>query len=209
MHSESKTLATELLTNGIIQINPDRPITFKSGVESPVYGDVRKVASMLDLRKLVLGLLVNSVSSEYRSAESICGVASGALLLTGALADRTGLPAIYYRQPKDYGNKKSIEGILLPGQKVVVIEDVISTGGSALKAVESLRSNGANVLGVLAIYDHLFEESKQEFEAANCSLRSLTNFHDVISAARKIGFTSEENLREVEKWHNDPFAWRK
>jgi orotate phosphoribosyltransferase len=209
MHLQSKELATQLLENGIIQINPDRPIKFKSGVDSPIYGDLRKIASLPELRKMVLQLLQDSTLSSYSSTESICGVASGALLLTGGLLDRMDLPGVYYREPKGHGNNKTIEGILTPNQKVLVVEDVISTGGSALKAVESLRFNGADVVGVLAIYNHLFEQSKQEFDAINCPLTSLTDFYTVISVAREIGFTSKENLKEVQKWHNDPFAWKK
>lgn len=207
--SQSIELAKDLVEHGIIQVNPNQPIEFKSGCLSPIYGDLRKINSYIELRKRVLKQLEEALSSNYSGAEGLCGVASGALMMAGALADRANLSGMYYREAKGYGTKKEIEGILTLDQRIVVIEDVISTGGSALKAVESLRTNGGEVIGVLAIYNHMFRQSKQEFGDVNCELVSLTNFHTVITAAREYNLVPESDLVEVEKWHTDPFAWRR
>ncbi len=208
MRTLEKIFAEKLLNIKAIKLQPENPFTWASGWKSPFYCDNRQTLSYPDLRTFVKVELTRLVAENYPEAEAVVGVATGAIAQGALVADELALPFCYVRpKPKDHGMANLIEGELRPGAKVVVIEDLISTGGSSLKAVDALRQAGAEVLGMVASYTYGFGVAKDAFEAAGVELLTLTNYEAVVETALATGYISEKHVPMLDAWRKDPANW--
>lgn len=207
-----KTLETifaeKLLHIKAIKLQPENPFTWASGWKSPFYCDNRKTLSYPELRNFVKIELSRIVAEEFPECDAIAGVATGAIPQGALVADELHLPFVYVRsKPKDHGLENLIEGELRPGMKVVVIEDLISTGGSSLKAVDAIRRNGCEVIGMVASYTYGFDVAKKAFEDADVRLITLTNYEAVVKAAVASGYIQEDAVEVLDTWRKDPAHW--
>ncbi len=201
-------LAEYLLQIKAIQINVQNPFTWTSGWKSPVYCDNRKILSYPDVRNFVKEGFVGLINAYYPQVECIAGVATAGIPHGAIIADALNLPFIYVRsKAKEHGMGNTIEGNLLHGQQVLVIEDTISTGGSSLKAVHDLREAGADILGMLAIYKYGFESTKKRFEDEGVQLKTLTNYDILINTAIKQDDISSEDMETLKLWKQAPAEW--
>lgn len=201
-------LATKLLSISAIQLQPDNPFTWASGWNSPIYTDNRKALSYPDVRTFIKIELCRAISENFEDVQTIAGVATGAIAQGVLVADELNLPYVYVRSaPKDHGLENLIEGNLKPGQKVVVIEDLISTGGSSLKAVQAVRDAGCEVIGMVAIFTYDFPVAKEAFEEAGVKLISLSNYNAMLSAALDINYIKPEDVEALTEWRKDPASW--
>lgn len=204
------TLAASLLQIKAVRLQPDSPFTWASGWLSPIYCDNRKVNSYPEVRTFVKQELVRTIIAEFPEAEAIAGVATGAISQGALVADALGLPFAYVRpKPKDHGMGNQIEGELAAGTKVVVVEDLISTGGSSLKAVEALRAAGIEVVGMVASFTYGFPVAEEAFSAAGVRLLTLTDYDHIIAAAVETGYVSPSDVELLKQWRRDPAAWGK
>lgn len=207
-----KTLETifaeKLLHIKAIKLQPENPFTWASGWKSPFYCDNRKTLSYPELRNFVKIELSRIVAEEFPECDAIAGVATGAIPQGALVADELHLPFVYVRsKPKDHGLENLIEGELRPGMKVVVIEDLISTGGSSLKAVDAIRRNGCEVIGMVASYTYGFDVAKKAFEETDVRLITLTNYEAVVKAAVASGYIQEDAVEVLDTWRKDPAHW--
>lgn len=207
-----KTLETifaeKLLHIKAIKLQPENPFTWASGWKSPFYCDNRKTLSYPELRNFVKIELSRIVAEEFPECDAIAGVATGAIPQGALVADELHLPFVYVRsKPKDHGLENLIEGELRPGMKVVVIEDLISTGDSSLKAVDAIRRNGCEVIGMVASYTYGFDVAKKAFEEADVRLITLTNYEAVVKAAVASGYIQEDAVEVLDTWRKDPAHW--
>jgi orotate phosphoribosyltransferase len=201
-------LAESLLQIKAIQLNTQNPFTWASGIKSPVYCDNRKLLSYPEVRDFVKQGLISLVDEYFSTAECIAGVATAGIPHGAILADALGLPFIYVRsKPKEHGLTNTIEGDLRHGQRVLVVEDTISTGGSSLKAVSDLRTAGAEVIGMVAIYKYGFESAQQRFSDEGVLLKTLTNYDFLIRVAEHNGYISKADLEILNTWRANPQAW--
>lgn len=208
MDTLEKIFAAKLLKVKAIKLQPTNPFTWASGWKSPFYCDNRKTLSYPDLRSFVKIEISRLVAENFADADAVAGVATGAIPQGALVADALNLPFVYVRsKPKDHGLENLIEGELRPGMKVVVIEDLISTGGSSLKAVEAIRKNGCEVLGMVAAYTYGFDVARKAFEEANVQLITLTNYEAVVSEAVRIGYIKPEEVDLLNDWRKDPANW--
>ena len=202
--------AAKLLDVKAIKLQPDAPFTWASGWKSPFYCDNRKTLSFPALRSFVMIELARLIMEQFPEADAVAGVATGAIAQGALVADELGLPFAYVRsKPKDHGLANLIEGELPTGAKVVVVEDLISTGGSSLKAVEALRNAGFEVVGMVASYTYGFDVAKQAFEDAKVQLLTLTNYEAVLEAALQTGYISNDQIPTLNEWRSNPSEWRK
>lgn len=210
MNEISLTVAKQLLDIKAIRLQPTNPFTWASGWKSPFYCDNRKTLSYPDLRTFVKIEIARLVSEQFADVDAIAGVATGAIPQGALVADVLNLPFVYVRsKPKDHGLENLIEGELKPGMKVVVVEDLISTGGSSLKAVEAIRNNGCEVVGMVASYTYGFDVAEKAFKDAKVQLYTLTNYEAVVSEALRIGYIAEEDVALLNDWRKDPANWMK
>lgn len=208
METLEKIFAAKLLKVKAIKLQPTNPFTWASGWKSPFYCDNRNTLSYPDLRSFVKIEISRLVAENFADADAVAGVATGAIPQGALVADALNLPFVYVRsKPKDHGLENLIEGELRPGMKVVVIEDLISTGGSSLKAVEAIRKNGCEVLGMVAAYTYGFDVARKAFEEANVQLITLTNYEAVVSEAVRIGYIKPEKVDLLNDWRKDPANW--
>lgn len=209
MEKLQKLLAEKLLKISAINLQPDSPFTWASGWHSPIYTDNRKTLSYPEIRSFIKVELTRLIEENFCDVDAIAGVATGAI--AGALvADLMGKPYVYVRSsPKDHGLENLIEGNLLPGQKVVVIEDLISTGGSSLKAVEAIRNAGCEVIGMVAIFTYGFPQAEEAFTQAGVRLLTLSNYNAMLDAALSTGYIREKDLETLRQWRKDPANWMK
>jgi orotate phosphoribosyltransferase len=208
MKTLEKIFAGKLLKVKAIKLQPDNPFTWASGWKSPFYCDNRKTLSYADLRTFVKTELSRVVLENFEEVDAIAGVATGAIAQGALVADALNLPFVYVRsKPKDHGLENLIEGELKPGMKVVVIEDLISTGGSSLKAVEAIRNNGCEVVGMVASYTYGFDVAKKAFDEANVKLVTLTNYEAVLEVALQTGYITENHIEMLNDWRRDPAHW--
>lgn len=208
------TLATEfgkmLLSVQCIKVQPEQPFTWASGWLSPFYCDNRKTLAYPEVRTFVKEELAKIIREKYPEATAIAGVATGAIAQGALVADVLGLPMCYVRsKAKDHGMGNLIEGTLPEGAKVVVVEDLISTGGSSLKAVEALRAAGFEILGMVASYTYGFPVAAEAFAAANVTLTTLTNYEAVVEAALQSGYIEEKHVPTLIEWRKNPSEWGK
>ncbi len=208
MKTLEKIFAAKLLKVKAIKLQPDNPFTWASGWKSPFYCDNRKTLSYPSLRTFVKTEIARVVLENFEDVDAIAGVATGAIAQGALVADALNLPFVYVRsKPKDHGLENLIEGELKPGMKVVVIEDLISTGGSSLKAVEAIRNNGCEVVGMVASYTYGFDVAKKAFEDAKVELITLTNYEAVLDVALKTGYIQESHVELLHEWRRDPAHW--
>ena len=210
MSTVEKIFAEKLLKVKAIKLQPEQPFTWASGWKSPFYCDNRKTLAFPALRTFVKLQLSRIVAELYPEAAAIAGVATGAIAQGALVADELALPFAYVRsKPKDHGMANLIEGDLQPGMKVVVVEDLISTGGSSLKAVEALRQHGCEVLGMVAAYTYGFPVAEEAFAAAGVTLTTLTNYEAVVETALQTGYIEQSHVPMLAAWRKDPANWMK
>ncbi len=210
MKALEKTVAERLLSIKAIKLQPNNPFTWASGWKSPIYCDNRKTLSYPSIRTYIKNALVKTIMEQYPDVEVIAGVATGAIAQGALVADELGLPFIYVRSsPKGHGLENLIEGDLKPKQKVVVIEDLISTGGSSLKAVEAIRKDGSEVLGMVAIFTYGFLEAEAKFKAAKVKLITLSNYETVLTEALATNYISDKDMDTLREWRQNPGEWKK
>lgn len=210
MDNLKRDFASRLLQVKAIKLQPNNPFTWASGWLSPFYCDNRKTLSYPELRNYVKLELVHKVLECFPEAEVVAGVATGAIAQGALVADELNLPFVYVRsKPKDHGLENLIEGDLKPGMKVVVIEDLISTGGSSLKAVEAIRSNACEVIGMVASYTYGFPVAENAFRKANVRLETLTDYEHVVAEALATGYISEHDVDVLHDWRQAPDKWKK
>lgn len=203
-----KDFASKLLKIKAIKLQPKNPFTWASGWKSPFYCDNRKTLSYPNLRDYVKLEIVHVILEQFPEAEAIAGVATGAIPQGALVADELHLPFVYVRsKPKDHGLENLIEGELKPGMKVVVIEDLISTGGSSLKAVEAIRKNGCEVIGMVASYTYGFPVAEKAFADAQVKLVTLTDYDHVVAQALETGYIAESDVEVLHQWRKDPAHW--
>jgi orotate phosphoribosyltransferase len=208
MENSAKKTAEYLLQIKAIKLHPSNPFTWASGWKSPIYCDNRKTLSFPEVRSYIRDSFASLVKELYPGAEMIAGVATGAIAHGALVADKLELPFIYVRSgAKEHGLGNQIEGYYEPGQKVVVIEDLISTGGSSLNAVKALREAGCEVLGMVAIFTYEFKKASDGFSAENCTLNTLSNYSVLVDTAVKTGYISNEEVETLKKWREDPSVW--
>ena len=205
-----KNIAERLLRIKAIKLQPNNPFVWASGWKSPIYCDNRKTLSYPSIRTYIKNALVRTIMDIYPDVEVIAGVATGAIAQGALIADELGLPFIYVRSsPKDHGLENLIEGDLKPKQKVVVIEDLISTGGSSLKAVEAIRKDGSEVLGMVAIFTYGFQTAEEKIKNAKVKLTVLSNYDAVLNEALSTNYISDNDLDTLREWRKNPSVWKK
>lgn len=208
MKELEKIFAAKLLKVKAIKLQPTNPFTWASGWKSPFYCDNRKTLSYPELRSFVKLEISRIIMERFPEADAIAGVATGAIPQGALVADALALPFAYVRsKPKDHGLENLIEGELRPGMKVVVVEDLISTGGSSLKAVEAIRNNGCEVVGMVAAYTYGFDVAKKAFKDAKVELVTLTNYEAVVEEALATGYIKETDVKLLAAWRKDPANW--
>ncbi len=202
-------LAKKLLQVRAIKLQPTNPFTWASGWKSPIYCDNRKTLSHPDIRNFIKLELSRLILAKYENVTTIAGVATGAIAQGAMVADALNLPFVYIRAtPKDHGLENLIEGELIPGSKVVVIEDLISTGGSSLKAVKAIRNAGSQVAGMLSIFTYGFPIAEESFKEAKVELTSLCSYDDVLEEALKINYIDKKDIETLQEWRQDPASWK-
>ena len=201
--------AKYLLQINAIKLNPENPFTWASGWKSPIYCDNRIALSYPKVRSFLCNSLAKKIKEEFRDNFIIAGVATGAIGIGILVAQELDLPFIYVRpEAKKHGRKNQIEGILNYGQKVLVIEDLISTGKSSLNAVKALKSNGAEILGMMALFTYGFSLSFDEFERENIKLKTLSDYQHLLDEALLSGKISTEQQENLILWRKDPSNWK-
>ena len=208
MEHIDRKLAAGLLRIGAVLLRPDEPFTWASGWRSPIYCDNRRILSDPQLRSMVAEAFAEKVTALYPEAEVVAGVATGAIAHGVLAADRLGKPFVYVRpKPKDHGTGSQIEGNLPEGAKVVVIEDLLSTGMSSLAAVDALRKAGAEVLGMVAIFTYGFDLAADRFKEAGVRLSTLSNYGSLIDEATSAGVVKASDAEVLRSWRLNPANW--
>lgn len=209
MDNLKHAFAEKLLGIKAIKLQPSEPFQWASGWLSPIYTDNRLVLGYPEVRTFVKAELTHAVLANFPEATAVAGVATGAIAMGMAVADLLQLPYAYVRpKPKDHGTKSQIEGRLPDGSKVVVIEDLISTGSSSLKAVAALRQAGFEVVGMVASYTYGFPVAEKAFEEAGVRLVTLGDYEHTIEVAAETGYISKGDIEVLKEWRKDPAGWR-
>ena len=210
MNDSAKQIAGSLLQIKAIKLNPTNHFTWASGWYSPIYCDNRKILSYPAVRKQVYEAFADLIAEKYPEAEVLAGVATGAIAHGVLVAEKMGKPFIYVRSaPKSHGLTNQVEGEVKPGSKVVVIEALVSTGGSSLSAVDALKKAGCDVLGMVAIFTYGFPTAEQNFANAGVKLDTLSNYNTMIEMAIEQGYVHPDELETLKEWRHDPASWKK
>jgi len=210
MESMQVEVAQLLLQINTIKVQPTLPFTWASGWKSPIYCDNRKILSYPHARSIIRDRFVEVIKQQYPEAEVIAGVATGAIAHGALVAEKLGLPFIYVRsEPKSHGLENLIEGDLGVGQKVVIVEDLVSTGGSSLKAANAVSDFGGEVLGMVAIFTYEFPQAQNNFAKAGLTLTTLSRYQVLIEQALKMGRVTEDEIQKLMLWREDPASWGK
>ena len=192
-----------------IKLNTKNPFTWTSGIKSPIYCDNRLILSYPNVRKFIADEMTDIVKNLYGEKISIAGVATGAIAIGAMIAERLNLPYSYVRpEPKGHGLKNQIEGNIQEGSNVVVIEDLISTGKSSLSAINALKSEGYNVMGMLSIFSYNFQFANEKFEHENILINSLSDYNSLIQKIESEGSLKEIEINRLKKWREDPKIWK-
>jgi len=208
METLRQKLAKKLLNIKAVKLQPANPFTWASGWSSPIYCDNRKTLSYPALRNFIKIELVRTIMENYENVTTIAGVATGAIAQGAMVAEELHLPFVYIRSaPKGHGLENLIEGDLKPGSKVVVIEDLISTGGSSLKAVEAVRNAGCDVIGMIAIFTYGFPSSEERFKEAKVKFTALCDYNAILDEALKTDYITEADIQTLQEWRNNPAQW--
>ena len=210
MESLEKIVAKQLLDVKAVKLSPEKPFTWASGWKSPIYCDNRKILSYPAARKVVYEAFVKIIENRFKDVDVIAGVATGAIAYGMMVAEVMNKPFVYVRpKPKDHGTGAQIEGDLPKGAKVVVVEDLISTGGSSLSAVDALQKDGAIVLGMVAIFSYNFIKSRRAFEYANVELHTLSHYEALLEQAVEENYIKPEDVEILKAWRINPETWGK
>ena len=197
-----------LLQINAIKLSPQKPFTWASGWKSPIYCDNRIILSFPLIRNYVREEIAKHIEQKYGKPDAIAGVATGAIGIGMLVAEYLGLPFIYVRpEAKGHGRKNQIEGFIESGQNVVVVEDLISTGKSSLNAVKALKEANVKVLGMVAIFTYGFEIAKNNFEAANIDLQTLSNYENLLIEAAETNYITKDQLETLSAWNSNPSEW--
>lgn len=208
--SVAAEVANQLLEIQAIRLQPDKPFTWASGWKSPIYCDNRLSLSYPKVRSLIKENLTKSIQHYFPEVEAIAGVATAGIPQGALLANDLDIPFVYVRsKPKGHGMENMIEGKVVTGQKVVVVEDLVSTGGSSLKAVEDLRKAGFEVLGMVAIFSYGFALADENFKNANVKLIVLSHYEAMLPKAVERNYIDQTMLESLSEWRNDPENWKK
>ena len=208
MVDTAKRIAEYLLQIKAIKLQPSKPFTWASGWRSPIYCDNRMTLSFPEVRTYIRDAFADRVRQLYPDAGLIAGVATGAIAHGALVADHLAMPFVYVRSgAKDHGLGNRIEGHFEPGQKAVVIEDLISTGGSSLGAVRALREAGVDVLGMIAIFSYGFSTAEKAFAAEECRLDTLSNYSVLVDRAAETGYISPDEVTTLREWRKEPAEW--
>lgn len=210
--NEDKALkvAEFLLQIKAVKLNPQSPFTWASGIKSPIYCDNRVTLSYPNIRTFIRQTFAEVILEEYGKPDVIAGVATGGIAQGALVAQELGVPFIYVRSSaKQHGMGNQVEGYFEKGQRVVVIEDLISTGGSSLKAVDALREAELDVKGLVAIFTYGFDLAVQNFKNANCPFLTLSNYEILLKKALESNMISQSDLKTLEEWRKDPNNWNK
>ncbi len=208
MNTVKKIFAQKLMDIQAIKLQPNDPFTWASGWKSPIYTDNRKTLGYSDVRSFVKLELCHIIQEQFPEAEAVAGVATGAIAQGALVADELGLPYAYVRpKPKDHGMGNQVEGQLQKGAKVIVVEDLISTGGSSLKAVQALREYGVEVIGMVASFTYGFPVAEEAFREAGIRLVTLSDYNAVLEQAAETGYIKEEDKQVLVEWRKDPAHW--
>ncbi len=207
--NNKKTIAEKLLQINAIKLSPDKPFTWASGWKSPIYCDNRKSLSFPLIRDLIKTEMCNTISASFPKANLLAGVATAGIAWGAMAADQLKLPYIYVRpKPKEHGLSNQIEGYYKKGMKVVVIEDLISTGKSSLGVVQVLKNSGLEVDGLVSIFNYGFNEAVEAFKKANVCFNSLTDYDTLIALAIEKGIVSADVEKTLMEWRENPSKWR-
>lgn len=208
MKNPDRLLAEKLLQVSAIKLQPQNPFIWASGWNSPIYNDNRRLLSYPDIRNFVKVEMARIILENFQEADAIAGVATGAIAIGALVADLLGLPYVYVRStPKDHGLENLIEGNLKPGRKVVVVEDLVSTGGSSLKAVDVIRNSGCEVAGMTAVFNYEFPMAVKRFRDANVHLISLCNYSTMLEVAEATSYIQPSEVLALQEWRKDPANW--
>jgi len=203
-------IADYLLQIKAVKLQPNKPFTWSSGWKSPIYCDNRKTLSYPQVRTFIRQSFCKLILDEYGKPDMIAGVATGGIAIGALVAEELGLPFIYVRSSsKGHGLENQVEGDASAGSSVVVIEDLISTGGSSLKAVHALKAAGLSVKGVSAIFTYDFQQSIDAFKEADCSLTTLTNYSVLLGKALQQDDVQQDDMNSLHEWRNSPETWNK
>jgi orotate phosphoribosyltransferase len=203
-----KKMAELLMQIKAIKLQPANPFTWASGWKSPIYCDNRKTLSYPEVRSYICESFAAMISSAYPGVDLIAGVATGAIAHGALAADRMNLPFVYIRsEAKKHGLENLVEGEVKPGQKAVIVEDLISTGGSSLKAYHALKEAGAEVLGMVAIFTYQFPVAQKNFEETGCQLHTLSNYSALLQVALETGYIGNSDVETLAKWREAPEVW--
>ena len=207
--TDSIVTAEKLLQADAVRLNPKVPFTWASGWKSPIYCDNRKILSLPFTRDYIKSELCNVIFEKFPDAEVIAGVATAGIAWGAMVADQLKLPFIYVRpKPKEHGLGNQIEGQYAPGQKIIVVEDLVSTGKSSLQVVDVLKQNNMEVLGMVSIFHYRFQQAAEAFEQANVPLISLTDYPNLLQLALKKGIIQPSEEEVLLKWRSDPANWK-
>ena len=208
MQAIEKAVAKSLLDIKAVMLRPENPFTWASGWKSPIYCDNRKVLSYPEARENICRWMADIIKAQYPDVEVIAGVATGAIAHGYLVAHILGKPFCYVRpKPKDHGTGSQIEGLLEPGSKVVIVEDLISTGMSSLAAKNALVNAGADIMGMVAIFSYNFPQARKSFEDANVELTTLSNYDTLVEVASEIGYIKESDIAVLKEWRFSPSTW--
>ncbi|MFC4873770.1 orotate phosphoribosyltransferase [Negadavirga shengliensis] len=203
-------ISKKLLEINAIKLSPNQPFTWASGWKSPIYCDNRLSLSYPDVRKLVQENLVKAIQKHFLNIEAVAGVATAGIPQGVLIADKLNLPFLYVRsKPKGHGMENMIEGKVTEGQRVVVVEDLVSTGGSSLKAVNDLKNAGFEVLGMVAIFTYGFDIALQNFKKENVKLICLSDYASLLPQALGDGYISDNDMATLAQWRENPAEWGK
>ena len=210
MQTIEKAVAKSLLDIKAVMLRPENPFTWASGWKSPIYCDNRKVLSYPQIREDICRWMADIIMKRYPDVEVIAGVATGAIAHGYLVAHLLGKPFCYVRpKPKDHGTGSQIEGLLEQGAKVVIVEDLISTGMSSIAAKNALVNAGADILGMVAIFSYNFPQSRKAFEDANVELTTLSNYDTLVEVASETGYIKESDIEVLKEWRYSPSTWGK
>ena len=191
-----------------MKLQPNQPFQWSSGWNSPIYCDNRVTLSYPEVRNFIKNEMASAIKREFPNADALCGVATAGIAIGGLVADVLDMPYSYCRpKPKAHGMKNQLEGRLDKNSKVLLVEDLISTGGSSLKVVEYLRENGYQVEGLISIFTYSFQLADNNFEQANCKHFSLGGYNDLLTQAMTDGVITASDLPTLEEWRKDPSNW--
>lgn len=208
MKHVARLLAEKLLKINALKLQPNSPFIWASGWNSPIYTDNRRTLSYPEVRSFIKIELTRMILEKYPEVEAIAGVATGAIAQGALVADLLNVPYVYVRSsPKDHGLENLIEGDLRRGQKVVVVEDLVSTGKSSLKAVEAVRNAGGEVIGMVALFNYGFPVAERNFADAGVELHTLSDYNALLEVALETHYISESDIETLRRWRNDPASW--